>query len=139
MKFDNQFLTYEEYRFLGGKMDIMPFNLLEFEARKIINSRTQRRLENIEEIPQEVKLCVYKMVDIINGYINTTNVDTTSKTNGIASESIDGYSVSYVTADKILSSTQSIIKSKQTELEDIMMSYLINVVVNNEHVMYLGA
>ena len=140
MKFENQYLTYEEYRLLGGKMEYMPFNLLEFEARKIIDGRTQRRLKKVEKIPQEVKLCVNKMINTIGSYISTTNVDTTDgvKKGNIASENTDGYSVSYVTADQVLANAQTIIKSKQAELEDIMMNYLIGCVVNGEHIMYNG-
>lgn len=140
MKFENQYLTFEEYRLLGGKMEYMPFNLLEFEARKIIDGRTQRRLVGVEEIPQEVKLCVNKMINTIGGYISATNVDTIDGVNkgNIASENIDGYSVSYVTTDQVLANAQTIIKSKQTELEDIMMNYLIGCVVNGEHIMYNG-
>lgn len=137
MKFDNQYLTYNEYRLLGGKMEYMPFNLLEFETQKIIDGRTQGRLVGIEEIPQEVKLCVNKMIDTISGYINITNVNDIDKGN-IASENTDGYSVSYVTSDQVLANAQTIIKSKQAELEDIMFNYLIGCVVNNEHIMYNG-
>ena len=140
MKFENQYLTYNEYRLLGGKIEQMPFNLLEFEARKIIDGRTQKRLVGVEEIPQEVKLCVNKMVNTIESYISATNVDTSDGVNkgNISSENIDGYSVSYVTADQVLANTQTIIKSKQAELEDIMFNYLIGCVVNGEHIMYNG-
>ena len=140
MKFENQYLTYSEYRSIGGKMEYMPFNLLEFEARKIIDGRTQKRLEGVEEIPQEVKLCVNKMIDTIGNYVRVTNLEThnNANTGDISSENIDGYSVSYVTADQVLANAQTIIESKQAELEDIMMNYLINCVVNNEHIMYLG-
>ena len=137
MKFENQYLTFEEYRLLGGKMDYMPFNLLEFEARKIIDGRTQRRLVGVEEIPQEVKLCVNRMISDLAKYINEMSEEKQANGN-IASENIDGYSVSYVTTDQVLANTQTIIKSKQTELEDIMMNYLIGCVVNGEHIMYNG-
>lgn len=141
MKFENQYLTYEDYRLLGGKMEYMPFNLLEYEARRIIDGRTQRRLIGIEEIPQEVKMCINKMISCMANYISTMQSDTQSKSEGksnVASENIDGYSVSYVTADQVLANAQTIIKSKQTELEDIMFDYLIGCVVNGEHIMYNG-
>lgn len=139
MKFENQYLTYTEYRLLGGKMEIMPFNLLEFEVRKIIDGRTQGRLIGVDEIPQEVKLCVNKMVNTISNYINTINADATDGINkNIASENIDGYSVSYVTADQVLANGQSIIKSKQAELEDIMRNYLLNTIINDTPILYLG-
>ena len=125
MEFEGQYLSYEDYKALGGTLDLMPFNLLEFEARKKIDIRTQNRLKN-QKIPQEVKLCIFKMINSINDYfINKGNV---------ASESTDGYSVSYITADKI----SEIIKSKNDELDDIIYAYLTNVVVNKQHIMYLG-
>ena len=30
MEFNGQYLTYNEYKALGGSLDITPFNLLEF-------------------------------------------------------------------------------------------------------------
>ena len=137
MKFENQYLSYEEYRLLGGKMELMPFNLLEFEARKIIDGRTQRRLIGVEEIPQEVKLCINRMINDLAKYINEVSEE--KQTNGnIASENTDGYSVTYVTTDQIPQNIKEVVKSKQAELENIMMNYLIGCVINNEHIMYNG-
>ena len=51
MEFSGQYLTYDEYKALGGNLDITPFNLLEYEARRIIDSRTLQRLKGIEKIP----------------------------------------------------------------------------------------
>lgn len=139
MKFENQYLSYTEYRLLGGSIDIMPFNLLEFEVRKILDGRTQRRLIGIEEIPEEVKLCVNKMVSTVSGYISATNIDDTNDVNkNISSENTDGYSVSYVTVDQVLEKAQGIIKSKQAELEDIMMNYLSTTIVDGNSILYLG-
>ena len=45
MQFEGQYLTYPEYRSLGGTLDITPFNLLEFEARRKIDIETQSRLK----------------------------------------------------------------------------------------------
>ena len=134
MEFNGQYLTYEEYRALGGTLDLMPFNLLEFESRRRIDIRTQNRLKDIDstDIPQEVKMCEYRMINSINNYWETTN-NITSNGN-VASENTDGYSISYVTAGQI----QDIIKSKSVELNDIIREYLIGVVVNGQHIMYLG-
>ena len=44
MEFEGQYLTYAEYRSLGGTLDITPFNLLEFEARRKVDIETQSRL-----------------------------------------------------------------------------------------------
>ena len=130
MEFDGQYLTYNEYKALGGSLDITPFNLLEFEARRKIDEKTQERLKKTNKIPQEVKLCTFALINSLNNYSSSNSE---SKKN-IASESIDGYSVSYVTGGTM----QEIIKSKSVELNDIINTYLLGVVVNNEHILYLG-
>ena len=132
MDFSGQYLTYDEYRLLGGTLDIMPFNLLEFETRKRIDNRTQNRIYNMSEKPQEVKLCVNAMINTLSQYI----ADSSKNINkNIASESIDGYSVSFITGSQV----QEAIKSKKSELEDIMQTYLGNVrTSDNIPVLYLG-
>ena len=55
MEFSGQYLTYEEYKALGGTLDLTPFNLLEFESRRLIDTRTHNRLKNVDNIPEEVK------------------------------------------------------------------------------------
>ncbi len=131
MDFSGQYLTYNEYKVLGGNLDITPFNLLEYEARRKIDERTFGRLKGIENIPTEVKMCVYALINTLNSY----SIDSTSSKNkNITSESTDGYSVSYASGSQV----QEIAKSKSLELNDIIRTYLLNVVVNNEHILYLG-
>ena len=135
MTFEGQYLTYAEYQTLGGSaIGDMPFNLLEFEARRQIDIRTFNRLKDLdsEDIPQEVKLCEYKMIDSLEDFAKATSQFSTG--GNVASEKTDGYSVSYITADKI----SEIVKSKNDELEDVIRSYLLTVVVNGEHIMYVG-
>ena len=134
MEFSGQYLTYEEYRGLNGTLDITPFNLLEFEARKQIDKYTFNRLKEIDssEIPQEVKLCEYALINIINSY--TTSINEATNSGNIASENIDGYSVSYLTARDISTITQT----RSKELGDIVRDYLLHVIVNGEHIMFCG-
>ena len=133
MEFSNQYLTYEEYKGLGGTIDLMPFNLLEFESRRKIDVRTQNRLKNINsnQIPQEVKLCEYKMIEIMSKYDKKINeiVSNTKK-----SENIDGYSVTYATQEEV----EKMNINEEQEIENVMETYLMDVVVNGEHIMYLG-
>ena len=131
MEFSGQYLTYEEYKGLGGTIDLTPFNLLEFEARRKIDIRTQDRLKGFEsdEIPQEVKLCVCALINSIVIFSNSMN-----NAGNIASESTDGYSVSYITTSQI----NEVIMSKNKELDDIIRTYLLGVVFNNEHLLYAG-
>jgi len=128
MEFEGQYLTYEDYKALGGTLDLMPFNLLEFETRRRIDLRTQNRLKEIEnkDIPQEVKLCIFKIMDtVLKAYDEEIN-------RGKSSESVGSYSVSYNNDMK------EIIKSKNAELDDLILSDLYGVIVNDEHILYLG-
>ena len=128
MEFKGQYLTYQEYLALGGTLDEMPFNLLEYNARKKIDERTFGRLVSKGQEYQEVKLCLYNMITTLNSY---SLYDTQNK--AISSESTDGYSISYGTPQK------SITEAKNSELEDIINSYLANIVIDNVLVLYRGA
>lgn len=128
MEFERQYLTYQEYKVLGGTLDEMPFNLLEYNARMKIDERTFGRLVDKGQEYQEVKLCIYNMIIILNSY---SSYDAQNKT--ISSESIDGYSISYGTPQK------SVIEAKNSELEDIIDTYLSNLIVNDVRVLYRGA
>ena len=131
MEFSGQYLTYEEYRALGGTLDLTPFNLLEFESRRLIDTATQNRLKNVDTIPSEVKLCEFKMINSIDGYTKSVN---NAVNENIKSENTDGYSVNYATITDI----EEIIKSKSAELNDTISTYLLLLVVNGEHIMYAG-
>ena len=128
MEFNGQYLTYQEYLALGGTLDEMPFNLLEFNARKKIDERTFGRLINKGQEYQEVKVCVYNMITTLNSY---SSYDTQNK--AISSESTDGYSISYGTPQK------STTEAKNSELEDIIDTYLSNLIVDDVPVLYRGA
>ena len=128
MEFKGQYLTYQEFKALGGTLDEMPFNLLEYNARMKIDERTFGRLVDKGQEYQEVKLCVYNMITTLNSY---SSYDTQNK--AISSESTDGYSISYGTPQK------SVIEAKNSELEDIINSYLANVIIDNVPVLYRGA
>ena len=91
MTFTGQYLTYQEYQSLGGTLAETPFNLLELEARKIIDKYTFGRLENLETQKNEVKGCDFDLISALDSY--NTNIISNK---GVASESIDGYSISYL-------------------------------------------
>ena len=135
MTFEGQYLTYAEYQELGGSaIGEMPFNLLEFEARRKIDIRTQNRLKDVDskDIPQEVKLCEYNLINSINEFASAmTNI---SNNGNVASFNSDGYSESYITPAQI----QDVVKSKSVELDDIVRTYLLGVIFNDQHLMYLG-
>lgn len=125
MEFSGQYLTYNEYKALGGNLDQTPFNLLEYEARRKVDERTQQRLKNVNDIPQEVKLCEYT---IINNVLKAYNEEIAR---GKSSESVGSYSVNY-------SNIKEIIENKRTEIADIISTNLYGVVYNGEHILYCG-
>lgn len=128
MEFNNQYLTYEEYKSLGGTLGGMPFNILELKARQVINERTQNRLKNIEKIPQEVKICVYDLINTMNKY----NLSNNSTSSNISSENTDGYSVTYKSGTEMTA-------EQKAQFEDVMFTDLYGVIVNGEAILYLGA
>ena len=127
MEFNNQYLSYEEYKSLGGTLGEMPFNILELKARQIINERTQNRLKDVEKIPQEVKICVYDLIQTINKYNNSNN----STSSNISSENIDGYSVSYKSGTELT-------EEQKKQYDDVMETDLYGVIVDNTPILYLG-
>lgn len=130
MDFTNQYLSYEEYKSLGGTLEEVPFNELEYECRRIIDSKTQNRLKNTDEIPQEVKLLENKMIKELQGYY----VSLEKAQTGLQSENIDGYSVTYISSSQI----GQLVANKNDDLQDLVSTYLYGVIVNNEHLLYLG-
>lgn len=127
MEFNNQYLTYEEYKRLGGTLGEMPFNILELKARQVINERTQNRLKNIEEIPQEVKICVYDLINTMNKY----NLSNNSTSSNISSENTDGYSVTYKSGTELT-------EEQKKQYDDVMETDLYGVIVDNTPILYLG-
>lgn len=129
MEFSGQYLDYNTYKNLGGTLPETPFNLLEYNARKRIDEKTFGRLINLEPIPQEVKLCVYSLINTLNSYNSNGSINE-NKT--ISSENTDGYSVSYITPNK------SITEAMNSELDDTIISYLANTYIDNIPVLYRG-
>ena len=129
MEFSGQYLTYEEYQALGGTLTETPFNLLEFEARQNVDKYTFGRLKELEEQNQEVKLCIFKLIGLINSY---SGYEVQNKT--VSSESTDGYSISYGTP------TTEFTKAKNSEIEGVVREYLVDCKLEDgTPYMYCGA
>ena len=127
MEFNNQYLTYEEYKSLGGTLGEMPFNILELKAQQITNERTQNRLKDVERIPQEAKICVYDLINTMNKY----NLSNNSTSSNISSENTDGYSVTYKSGTELTD-------EQKKQYNDIMETDLYGVIVDNTPILYLG-
>lgn len=127
MEFKGQYLTYQEYQLLGGTLEEMPFNLLEYNARKEIDSRTQKRFVGIGNEYEEVKMCVNDLIPVVKSY---NEFFAQNKT--VVSENTDGYSISYGTPQA------SYTEAKNKEIDDTIYKYLCGVIVNNEHALFIG-
>ena len=115
MEFEGQYLTYVEYKALGGTLDQMPFNLLEFEARKEIDKYTFGRIINLNSQNEEVKLCVFNLIKTLQGYDSDK-----TRNKAVSSENTDGYSITYGNATK--DSTDA----KESDIKNIIKTYLFN-------------
>lgn len=120
MKFDNQYLTYDEYKELGGNLSEMPFNLLEYRAEKEVDELTSNRFRKISNYPIELKLCINELMTEIEKY---------NETGSKSSETVGNYSVNY---DKPITS------EKQKSLKNIIKTYLSTTKVDNVFVLYCG-
>ena len=114
MDFTKHYLTYAEYKVLGGNLAETPFNLLELKAQKEIDKYTFGRLQDLQEQVNEVKVCEY---ELINKYDNYQKAES-KQSSGISSESTDGYSVSYGTK------SSDSVSSMNQDIENCIKSYL---------------
>lgn len=115
MKFDNLYLEYNEYTKLGGKISKESFNLLEYKAEKKIDELTFNRLRKIEDYPDELKLCVFELIDMISKEDNSN----------ILSESIGSYNVTKLSKKDIEKNKELIIKQclSQTKIDGVYALY----------------
>ena len=113
MEFTKHYLTYAEYKGLGGTLEETPFNLLELEAQKNIDRYTFGRLEDLDTQINEVKVCDYKLIELLNTYSFYDN-----QNKSISSEHTDGYSINYSQA------TENVSKAKINEIKSIIKTYL---------------
>lgn len=96
------YLTYEEYKELGGDLDEPDFNRLERKASAKINYYTQNRLVNDYTIPDGVNIAMMDIIELFEKKNQYSDPD-----GGIvSSESNDDVSVSYAneTANEFLDS-----------------------------------
>lgn len=88
------FLTYSEYRAMGGTVSETDFPRYEYKARAYVNLYTHNRIR--DESP--VRECVKRlMVDLIGLTFDREREE--AEASGIASKSNDGVSVTYGAAD----------------------------------------
>lgn len=124
MEFDNQYLTFLEYKVLGGKLLEMPFNLLERDIEKEIDLVTSRRFKKVtkDKYPSDLKLCVYDLMEKLPNYNFST----------ISSESVGNYT-------KVNKSSEEIKKERDEIINNTTRKYLSDIKINNVYVLYNGA
>ena len=120
MEFKNQYLTYSEYQEIGGKLQQMPFNLLEYRARKEIDRNSFNRFASVNDYPQELKLCINDLINEIQNYNEVCNK---------ASETVGSYSVTF---------NKPVTVEEQKTLDNIIKSYLSETKINDVPVLYCG-
>lgn len=122
MKFENQYLTYDEYKeYLKGTLSKMPFNLLEYRAEKQVDELTSNRFRKVSDYPIELKLCINELITEIKKYNDTGNK---------SSETVESYSVTY---------DRPITSEKKKVFQSIIKEYLSTTKVDNVPVLYCGA
>ncbi len=89
-----QYLTYAEYEAYGGTLSAEAYPSAEFRARKHIDYVTDCRVQNMAEVPEEIKLCMVSLINV-EGKIG---VDAQANNPLVASFNTDGYSESYGSA-----------------------------------------
>ena len=85
------YMTYEEYQAYGGKMDETDFTLAEFKARSRIDYMTLGRVQDMETVPEEVKLAMMVIMKVDSKY----SADAQSDSAIVSSFNTDGYSEAY--------------------------------------------
>lgn len=125
MEISEKYLTYNEYKGLGGTLDIMPFKILENKAGRELDLRTRNRLINLETIPEQIKLCMFDLINTLNKY-------ETQESKNISSETVGSHSINYNNDNEKLEN------DKQVEIENIITTQLFGMIVDGEHILYIG-
>jgi len=134
------YLTYDEYKNMGGTLNETAFTDFEFEAEAIIDWYTFNRLQMDTVYPAKLKQCMYKLINMAQERQAAMSAGegsgemATESTAAIASRSNDGVSISY----NVVSASELFDKLKK-EMGDTVRLYL-NGVVNElgRKVLYRG-
>lgn len=86
-----QYLTYAEYQAYGGDMSETDYVLAEFKARSRIDRMTLARVQNMQTVPEEVKMAMMCIIKVDSKY----SADAQSDSAIVSAYNTDGYSESY--------------------------------------------
>jgi hypothetical protein len=115
------YLTYAEYRVMGGTLEEIPFSNYEFQAEYQINRATFNRLKSDAVIPEAVKRLMKYLIDLLErrNAAFSLGKNSSSADPYITSQSNDGVSISY---NGIAPS--DFIKLSETDALNAIKSYL---------------
>lgn len=109
-----QYLTYEEYKELGGEVcDLTAFKRYISRACGIIRKETHNRIEQMKETPVEVKFACREIIEYLAKNVTDGKITSKSQTAGAISES-ESY---------IIKSVDDV----QNEIDSILLDYLSGV------------
>ena len=97
------YLTYLEYKSMGGTLDETTFNDYEFQASAQVDWYTFNRFQKDTTYPEKLKKCMFHLIKLIQLQMDALTVgqtagsDSSGASGGIASQSNDGVSISYNT------------------------------------------
>lgn len=89
------YLSYDEYKSMGGVMDAALFPRFELKARKRIDAMTFGRVAEEDPVRQSVKMCAYELIGAM--YSDETGAGLSGRE--ITAMSNDGVSVTYSGSD----------------------------------------
>lgn len=118
------YLTYQEYKNMGGTLEETSFEMYEFQARAKIDWYTFNRLQKETEFPEAIKRCMYLIISYLLQANSISGVSSSDESGGaytsnIASQSNDGVSISY----NILSAKDAI-SNADAKIESVISQFL---------------
>ena len=85
------YLTFDEYKNYGGTLSNTAFTVAEFKCRKRIDRLTDCRIQNMQSVPESVKLCMMSLINLEC----SVGAEAQAENPVVTSYSTDGYSESY--------------------------------------------
>lgn len=108
------YIDFDEYSEIGGVLDLTAFNRNLDRACAIIDNATKKRIETMEEVPQQAKACCRDLIE----YLNAMAIG--EKAIISKSQSVDGVSESESYANKTADDMQN-------DIDNILCDYLLSV------------
>lgn len=82
------YITYDEYKKIGGILDDTAFNRFAMRTFSIITKETHKRIENMKYIPEEVKHACRDIIEYMHNNLSSDKaLSSTSQAQGGVSES----------------------------------------------------